>query len=380
MRIAMIYDTFLDPHGNERRIGGVETYLWNLAALVAERGDEPIVFQAADEPFERRVGAALVVGVPSRGITRERLRRTLFKAATSRIRFGEEILIFGADHASVRVSSRKCISIQHGIHWDLPEHLLRGGWIGRLPLPPGFHKRRVIRRAKRFFANCPNRVCVDHNFVNWYRTESVAELNGNVWVIPNFVDTTHGPAVPARSPENVPVSILFARRFTQYRGSRLFAETIQALFAMGCDIRVTFAGEGPDEEWLRHSFAGDPRVRFARYSSDDAVAFHSQYDIAVVPSLGSEGTSLALAEAMGAGCAVVATNVGGMTNMVIDGFNGRLVLPRAGDLTRALDRLVADRDLRVRLGRCAMETAAASFSLQRWQEAWADVLDTVARG
>ena len=49
MKVVMIYRNFLDSTGTDRKIGGVETYLWNLAKLIFERGDEPVLLQPDSE-------------------------------------------------------------------------------------------------------------------------------------------------------------------------------------------------------------------------------------------------------------------------------------------------------------------------------------------
>ncbi len=376
MKTAIIYANFFNPRGTELRIGGVETYLSHLGNLIAERGGEPILFQAAEVPFEKQVGPLTVVGVASSGILRRNIRRNLFQTAVSRIRFGKDVLIFGSDQMSVPVRDSKCILIQHGIGWDLPETFQPGGSMKKV-LSPRMHKRWAGFLARRHFGNCPNRVCVDYNFPNWYRTQVADGLGDNTWVIPNFVAIPPGfsPSLP-RSWQT-PTRIIFARRFVDYRGSRLMAAVAAQLLARHTDIEFSFAGEGPDEEWLKNAFADEPRVTVMKYSADDALQIHSEHDIAVVPSLGSEGTSLSLAEAMAAGCAVVATNIGGMTNMVIDGYNGSLVNPNEEELVRVLENLIADPVTRQRLARKAFDTAHTAFSLQRWKEAWTNVLATV---
>ena len=376
MKTAIIYYNFLDPRGNERKVGGVETYLWNLASLIAQRGSEPILFQAAEVPFERRLGPVTVVGVTPSGLMKRSIKRDLFRAAVSRIDYGKDVLIFGSDNASVPAHNPKCISIQHGVWWDLPVRFLRGGLTGKF-LSPMLQKRWVASCAKRNFANCPNRVCVDYNFLNWYRTQTAEEPDGNIWVIPNFVDVPSGFAASLPRPWREPVKIIFARRFMEFRGSRLMAAVFGRLLERHPDIRIAFAGEGPDEGRFKQQFGGDPRVSITKYAANDALRIHLQYDIAVVPSLASEGTSLSLAEAMAAGCAVVATNVGGMTNMVIDGYNGRLVSPRVDDLTRALEDLITKPERRLQLGRKAADTARNAFGLERWKQAWSDVLAAV---
>src|SRR5439155_6830628 len=69
-----------------------------------------------------------------------------------------------------------------------------------------------------------------------------------------------------------------------------------------------------------------------------------------------EGFGLACAEAMAHGRAVVATDVGGLRDLVVHGETGLLVAPRdAAALRDALERLLGDRELRRRLGANARE-------------------------
>jgi glycosyltransferase involved in cell wall biosynthesis len=68
-----------------------------------------------------------------------------------------------------------------------------------------------------------------------------------------------------------------------------------------------------------------------------------------VPSL-HEGLGLSLQEALFHGCACVASNVGGIPELIDDGSNGLLVAPEnVGELAAALDRLISDDRLRQRL-------------------------------
>jgi len=134
--------------------------------------------------------------------------------------------------------------------------------------------------------------------------------------------------------------------FARYRGARLFGEAGLGILRRFPNTAVTFAGEGPEESWLRKQFAGNPRVTFTKYLPDEVLDIHLEHDIAVVPSIASEGTSLSVAEAMGAGCAVVATAVGGVTNMIINGHNGILAMPDAASVLNGLETVVSDPALR----------------------------------
>jgi len=381
MKAVIVYYNFMDSSGAKRKIGGVETYLLNLARLISERGNESILVQPATSRFEKKIGDLKVIGVErNRKRLRNNTRKELYGAALSLIDTSKDIIIFGTDHASVRTNYPRAISIQHGISWDLPGRYLRSGPLGKIPfVPDGICKKYNSLRCRQYFDNCPNRVCVDYNFLNWYRTQIADVPHGNIWVIPNFVDIPDGFQHNEQRHNENSVKIIFSRRFVEIRGTRLMIHATKRLLSMFQYVEFCFAGEGPDEPLIVESFKNEPRVQIQKYLPDESLRIHGNYHIAVVPSLASEGTSLSLAEAMAAGCAVVATNVGGMTNMVIDGYNGCLVAPDADSLTAVLSKLISDKQLRLRLGQTAAETAANAFSLKRWRSSWSEVLDKVQK-
>lgn len=376
---AIIYPNFFDERGSKRKLGGVETYLWQLSRLIADRGGQPVLFQAAERPFRRQLDHLTVEGiVPGKRLGRSTLQRDLYEHAMDRVASEGGVVVFGADHASVPTRYPRSVSIQHGIGWDLPARFY-GKAASGLPLPEGMRKRYVAWRSRRYFENCPNRVCVDYNFPNWYRAQDTGEDDGRTWTIPNFVDLPRDFVPDLRRHREEAVRFVFARRFVEYRGTRTMVAAAQKLLDMLDDVSFCFAGEGPDEEYIRERFGNHTRVSITRFHSDESLSFHSRFHVAVVPSLASEGTSLSLAEAMGAGCAVVATGIGGMTNMVIDGYNGRLVQPDADALAAILHELTTDRAQRTRLATRAADTARDAFSLERWRDRWSRVLDEIER-
>lgn len=86
---------------------------------------------------------------------------------------------------------------------------------------------------------------------------------------------------------------------------------------------------------------------------------------AVAPSIWPEPFGLVALEAAAAGKPVVASDIGGLKDIVVDGETGLLVPPgERGALRAALRRLIADEPLRARLGAAGARRAAASFSPQ----------------
>jgi glycosyltransferase involved in cell wall biosynthesis len=116
---------------------------------------------------------------------------------------------------------------------------------------------------------------------------------------------------------------------------------------------LEIAGSGPEAAALRERARGAPGVRFLgevpRERVPDLLAAAA---FAVAPSLCYEAFPLAVAEAMAAGRAVVASDAGAMAELVEHGASGLLF--RSGDpasLAAACGRLLADAELSATLGR-----------------------------
>ncbi|MGN6242367.1 MAG: glycosyltransferase [Motilibacteraceae bacterium] len=132
------------------------------------------------------------------------------------------------------------------------------------------------------------------------------------------------------------------------------------------DAHLVLVGLGPLEADLRSQVAElgtQDRVHFLGMR-DDVPALLAAFDVFCLSSR-FEGLPLSLQEAMAAGAAPVVTSAGGMPELVADGVNGLIVEPGAtAQLSDALSRVLADENLRQRLGEAARE-ASQDFSLDQ---------------
>lgn len=140
------------------------------------------------------------------------------------------------------------------------------------------------------------------------------------------------------------------------KGYDVLLETARLVAARGLPLWFAAAGEGSIEadllETHRRLGLGD-RLRFLGHR-DDALELVTAADLVVLPSH-QEGLPVVLMEATSVGATIVATEVGGVPQIVDDGVNGVLVPPGRPDaMADALERLVADPELRHRLGKQAM--------------------------
>jgi len=99
----------------------------------------------------------------------------------------------------------------------------------------------------------------------------------------------------------------------------------------------------------------------------------------VLPSR-AEGMSNALLEYMAAGRPIVATAVGGNTELVEHGVHALLVPPDdPGALARAIDRLLADRPLACRMGAAARRRARERFGRESMVRRFEDFYEGLPR-
>ena len=171
----------------------------------------------------------------------------------------------------------------------------------------------------------------------------------NVRVIPNGVE------VPAHvGAEAEPAEVLYAGRLSPEKGVLELLEAAQGM-------NLVVAGDGP----LRN------RVPFARgfLQHDELHQLYARAAVVACPSR-REGFGVACLEAMAHGRPVVATRVGGLLDLVVDGETGILVPPREPAALRlALERLLGDAVLRRNLGYGGRERARAHFSWDKVTDA-----------
>lgn len=131
-----------------------------------------------------------------------------------------------------------------------------------------------------------------------------------------------------------------------------------------CDAHLIIVGDGPERLRIERRIQALDLVAHVGLTGQQPSAqpYYGLADVAVLSSR-SEGSPNALLEAMAAGIPAVATAVGGIPEMVVDGESALLVPP--GDrqsLTRALTAALTDRGLAEKLTRCARQLVETRFS------------------
>ena len=174
---------------------------------------------------------------------------------------------------------------------------------------------------------------------------------------------------------------MFVGRLVYYKGVEVLLDAMAR-----CAGTLLIVGDGPLEPALRQRATAlgiQDRVVFAeRVSDEDLPAYYQASDVFVLPSIArTETFGVVQVEAMAAGLPVVSTNLPtGVPWVNRDGVSGLVVPPAdVGALADAMGCLLADPELRERLGRNAAQRADDLFSRDRMVAAFRDVVERAVR-
>lgn len=133
------------------------------------------------------------------------------------------------------------------------------------------------------------------------------------------------------------------------------------------NVSLVIAGDGPLRESLKskvESLKLEDKVQFLGFRNDIPEIL-SGFDVFALSSL-TEGISISLLEAMASGKPVVATNVGGNPEVVVNGETGLLVPPKdPAKMAEAIIKILSDKEMAKRMAEAGRKRAEEKFSLER---------------
>lgn len=209
-----------------------------------------------------------------------------------------------------------------------------------------------------------------------------------VVVVPNFVE---GAAFEAPQPEQVrawreefgiPAGAQVVGIVANLHAVKDHATLLRAwpaVLSARPDAWLVLVGEGGERDRLEaqaRALGVHPRVIFAG-RRPSRPSLHWLFDVSVLCSTG-EGFPNSVVEAMASARPVVATRVGGIPDVVIDGTTGFLVAPSAPEqLAQRIVQLLGDPELRASMGQAGAQRAAGTFHATRVLASLASLYDGV---
>ena len=181
------------------------------------------------------------------------------------------------------------------------------------------------------------------------------------------------------------IVIALIGRINSWKGQAILLEGFVELAQLNTNIKLVFIGSTPpNQDYL----ITDLHNKIAECNITEKVAiipfqeniadFWQSIDIAVVPSTEPEPFGLVAVEAMLAKKPVVASNHGGLSEIVVNNETGLLVEPRnVNELIIALQKLIENEELSKSFGQKGYEKAIKEFSVEHYTKKIEGIFDAI---
>jgi len=337
--------------------GGLETYCWEAGRALSRRGHE-VTIVAGNRGTAWHEDVRLVQ-FPFRSEKEWPDLGVRFRRLMERLSFA-----------------------RHSLH-----HLVHGGYDAVIVNKPfdfpilwyarhrGFSGQTLFRSGGKDFYRGDNWFAgaVDHwaSTSRYNAAQVEARYGRKVTVIHNGVDVDRFLALEreesGRGALGVPRDVLLLVSVGRLVGLKGLRVIIEALPGLPTQVHYLVVGEGPEREVLQRlaDQAGvRQRVHFAgRVAHASLPGVLAQADVFLQPTTGEEAFGISVVEAMACGLPVLASQSGGLPEIVQDGVTGRLLA--RGDVAawrEAIAALAGDEALRRRLGMAGRERARTEFT------------------
>ena len=189
-----------------------------------------------------------------------------------------------------------------------------------------------------FFAGkIKHKVAVSQQLARIFRANGIKDMSviHNVVIVNTF----------SKKPKD---EITYIGKFSKGKGVDILVELIPQIVEKFPHLKFEFVGSGVLEKFLNENVKNqklqDKVVFTGRVSHERAIQFAAESSLVVVPSIWPEPLPRSAIETILAGTPVVATDVGGIKEVIKNNVYGKLAQPNKNSLRTALIRALAKRD------------------------------------
>jgi glycosyltransferase involved in cell wall biosynthesis len=345
----------------ENLIGGQEIYLLDLAKFLIKEGNDVTVIQSGDSKEELEFEGIKIKKVAGSAPFRMRWKSALDRDA-DKIHLHDFELAFpnGKDNMTATC---------HGVTWDCPASLKHKNML-YWSVHNFYHRFMASQGIKKL-----EKIASVDSFLLRYVQSKMPENADKIKVILSYVRTeSFNPNVSGKEVKaeygSRPI-VLFPRNLSFVRGPMLMVKAVEEVKKQFPDVALLVMGNGPMrgevEKYVRgHGLEGNVIFVGHKDHFKDMPAYYSAADAVVVPSLCREGCSLACLEAMAVQKPVVATNVGGLPDIITDSENGLLSETNSTDLAENIAHILSDKEDAKRLARNGYDWVWKNHTYEKW--------------
>ena len=237
-----------------------------------------------------------------------------------------------------------------------------GHWITR---------KRYYYACKIIYKYIANGILVNAYSIKKYLTNEFGILPSKIEVIHNGISFNGTPCKKSNTEQTKNKIVAgFIGRLHPVKGFSVLLEAAQNVIKNYHDIEFLVVGDGPERDEIRikvENYRLKENFKFVGFQKD-VLSFIYRMDFVILPSK-SEGFPNVVLEAMACQKPVLATRVGGVPEIVIDGETGIMIEP--GDvsaLSNSINNLCGNKNLRKKMGFAAFKRAKEHFGIDKMME------------
>lgn len=294
------------------------------------------------------------------------------------------LLFLSELYYTFKIIKKENIDIVHS-HWIVPNGLtgaIFGSLSGMLHITTAhagdiftIRKSKLFSRIARYIFKNSDKITANSKFTRDVIIQVDNSIKNKVKIIHMGVDTLRfNPkrAIGLNYKFSADYIILSIGRLVDKKGIRYLIVAMREVIKIYPNTKLIIGGSGPEKERLERlskNLGLNDNIIFAGYIKDiDLPMYYASSDIFVLPSIetkggDTEGLGIVLLEAMASKTSLIGSDIGGITDIIIDNDNGLLTKPGSSkDIADKIITLLQDKKLRHSLSEKGLKTVNESFS------------------
>ncbi|HYY91650.1 MAG TPA: glycosyltransferase family 4 protein [Candidatus Dormibacteraeota bacterium] len=353
-----------------RIVGGIATHVYHLSKCLAKDGISVHVITCAfpNAPMEEIVEGVYVHRVDENRLLQPNFILWIYHLNSQMIERANQLSQteqFDLIHAHDWVVGRAAVELKNKMHIPLVS-TIHATEIGRGGNLEDDYRKKILE-IERLLAKQSQMIICCSNYMLDHIQNRLGAHSDNLRVIPNGVELSRFNNQNNSVGEHEQKTVLYVGRIVREKGVFTLLEALAELRSRGKNVRLVFTGEGPlkkdlAREVLRRRL--NDHVVFTGFVDEEKlVGLYASSDCFVLPSL-SEPFGMVALEAMASRIPVVASDVGGLAEIVENRVTGIKVPP--GDphaLADSIQQVIDDQQLAERMKQNAFRMVQEGY---RW--------------
>lgn len=318
-KIGVLCEQFFKmDNPNECLFGGGERWLFDFVSLLKKMGYYVETYQFSNKQWTQKYktmtvkGLGNMSGVPMNMSKDYECGMNKFNELTSNF---DGVFYLSMNLCFNPPKDKPVLTVSHGLMFD-----------GAMPE----QKQNSIQNLdnfKRWIRNSTKTISVDTNTIKVMQTYDHRIANKFEFVV-NYADLEMFK--PNEKLNDDKFVVLFSRRLQYCRGYQTMMKAVDVLREKYEDMHFLFCGKGNEGEekhftdWYNQN---SKNVERTWVEMKDMPKIYQKATISCVPTIYAEGSSLSAIESIASGVPIIATCVGGLTDICIENFNGKLIMP-----------------------------------------------------